>query len=140
MMAEEGGIKAKLFEWAVGVGGKVSDLRAEGKEPDLLLRIQHAIAQALVLKKVQERFGGRIRFFISGSAALNQDVARWFDSVGMLILEGYGLTETSAASFVNRPIPGAYQFGSVGWPLPGTEVRIAEDGEILLRGPTGWRT
>jgi long-chain acyl-CoA synthetase len=135
MMAEEGGIKAKLFEWAVGVGGKVSDLRAEGKEPDLLLRIQHAIAQALVLKKVQERFGGRIRFFISGSAALNQDVARWFDSVGMLILEGYGLTETSAASFVNRPIPGAYQFGSVGWPLPGTEVRIAEDGEILLRGP-----
>jgi long-chain acyl-CoA synthetase len=135
MMAEEGGIKAKLFEWAVGVGGRVSDLRAQGKQPDLLLRVQHALADALVLKKVRERFGGRIRFFISGSAALNEDVARWFDAVGMLILEGYGLTETSAASFVNRPVPGGYQFGSVGWPLPGTEVKIAEDGEILLRGP-----
>jgi long-chain acyl-CoA synthetase len=88
-----------------------------------------------VLSKVRERFGGRIRFFISGSAALNQDVARWFDAAGLLILEGYGLTETSAAAFVNRPQPGAYQFGSVGWPLPGTDVRIADDGEVLLRGP-----
>ena len=95
--------------------------------------MQARLADKLVLHKVRERFGGRIRFFISGSAALNKDVAAWFDSVGLLILEGYGLTETSAASFVNRP--NAYTLGTVGWPLPGTEVKIADDGEILLRGP-----
>jgi len=98
-----------------------------------LLAAEFVIADRLVLHKIQARFGGRIRFFISGSAALNADVARWFDAAGMLILEGYGLTESSAASFVNRP--GSYAFGSVGWTLPGTEVRIAPDGEILLRGP-----
>jgi long-chain acyl-CoA synthetase len=135
MMSAEGGVKARLFDWAVGVGGKVSDLRARDESPGVLLKVQHGLADKLVLHKVRERFGGRIRFFISGSAALNPDVARWFDSVGLLILEGYGLTETSAASFVNRPVAGGYQFGSVGWPLPGTEVRIADDGEVLLRGP-----
>jgi long-chain acyl-CoA synthetase len=134
-VAEEGGVKARLFGWATGVGAKVAALREEGREPGRLLAAQHRLADKLVLHKVRERFGGRIRFFISGSAALNEDVARWFDSVGLLILEGYGLTETSAASFVNRPVAGGYQFGSVGWPLPGTEVRIAEDGEVLLRGP-----
>ena len=133
MMAEEGGIKEKMFHWAVGVGTKAAALREQGKEPSGLLAMQANLADKLVLHKVRERFGGRIRFFISGSAALNQDVARWFNSVGLLILEGYGLTESSAASFVNRP--NAYSLGSVGWPLPGTEVNIAEDGEILLRGP-----
>lgn len=135
MMAEEGGIKEKLFHWATGVGRKVSAVQQQGTEPSGLLALQHKVADALVLKKVQERFGGRVRFFISGSAALNRDVAEWFDAVGLRILEGYGLTETSAASFVNRPHSGGYKFGSVGWPLPGTEVKIAEDGEILLRGP-----
>jgi long-chain acyl-CoA synthetase len=134
-IAQEGGVKAKLFGWASGVGARVADLRREGRQPGRALTAQHALADKLVLHKVRERFGGRIRFFISGSAALNEDIARWFDSVGLLILEGYGLTETSAASFVNRPVPGSYQFGSVGWPLPGTQVRIADDGEILLRGP-----
>ena len=135
MMAEEGGIKEKLFHWATGVGRRVSELRQTGTEPSGVLAVQHKIADKLVLKKVQERFGGRVRFFISGSAALNRDVAEWFDAVGLRIIEGYGLTETSAASFVNRPSIGGYQFGSVGWALPGTEVKIAEDGEILLRGP-----
>ncbi len=132
-VSAEGGVKAKLFTWAIGVGGRVARLRAEGAKPSGLLEVQHVLADKLVLHKVRARFGGRIRFFISGSAALNRDVAQWFDATGMLILEGYGLTESSAASFVNRP--DAYVFGSVGWPLPGTEVRIAEDGEILLRGP-----
>ena len=134
-VAEEGGVKARLFGWATGVGAKVAALRQDGKEPRGLLAAQHRLADKLVLHKVRERFGGRIRFFISGSAALNEDVAKWFDSVGLLILEGYGLTETSAASFVNRPAAGSYQFGSVGWPLPGTDVRIGDDGEVLLRGP-----
>ncbi|WP_153397320.1 AMP-dependent synthetase/ligase [Ornithinicoccus halotolerans] len=135
MVAEEGGIKAKLFDWGTGVGRQVADARREGRTPGPALRMQHALADRLVLHKVRERFGGRIRFFISGSAALNTDVARWFEAVGLLIIEGYGLTETSAASFVNRPHPGGYRFGTVGWPLPGTEVRIADDGEVLVRGP-----
>ena len=89
-----------------------------------------------MLHKVQERFGGRVRFMISGSAPLNADVARWFGSVGLLVQEGYGLTETSSGTTVNPPEHGSYQYGSVGWPLPGTEVRIAdEDGEILVKGP-----
>ena len=132
-VSAEGGVKAKLFAWAIGVGQQVSVLRADGRKPSGLLAAQHALADKLVLHKVRARFGGRIRFFISGSAALNHEVAEWFDATGMLILEGYGLTESSAASFVNRP--GAYAFGSVGWPVPGTDVRIAADGEVLLRGP-----
>jgi long-chain acyl-CoA synthetase len=133
MVAEEGGVKAKLFAWAIGVGREVAEMRARGQEPTGLLARKFALADKLVLHKVRARFGGRVRFFISGSAALNKDVAKWFESVGLLILEGYGLTETSAASFVNRPH--ANSFGTVGWALPGTEVQIAEDGEVLLRGP-----
>jgi len=132
-VSAEGGVKAKLFDWAIGVGSRVAALRAEDRSASPLLAAQFVLADRLVLHKIQARFGGRIRYFISGSAALNSDVARWFDAVGLLILEGYGLTESSAASFVNRP--GAYAFGSVGWPLPGTEVRIDQDGEILLKGP-----
>jgi long-chain acyl-CoA synthetase len=129
----EGGVKARLFDWSIGVGGRVATLRAEGRSASVSLAAQFVLADRMVLSKIQARFGGRIRFFISGSAALNSEVARWFDAAGLLILEGYGLTESSAASFVNRP--GSYVFGSVGWPVPGTEVRIAPDGEILLRGP-----
>jgi long-chain acyl-CoA synthetase len=133
MMEGDGGVKLKLFHWASGIGREVSVLREQGKSPSGLLALQHSIADKVIGTKIRERFGGRVRFFISGSAALNQDVARWFDGMGMLIMEGYGLTETSAASFVARPK--AYRFGAVGWALPGTEVRIAEDGEVLLRGP-----
>ena len=132
-MSAEAGVKARLFDWAIGVGRRVAALRAQGRSAPVLLAAQFVIADALVLNKIQARFGGRIRFFISGSAALNADVARWFDAAGLLILEGYGLTESSAASLVNRP--GSYVFGSVGWPLPGTEVAIAPDGEIMLKGP-----
>ncbi|MGL5927344.1 MAG: AMP-dependent synthetase/ligase [Dermatophilaceae bacterium] len=133
MMEEEGGLKHKLFLAASENGRQVSLLREQGRKPSGLLAIKHTLTDRLVGAKIRQRFGGRIRFFISGSAALNQDVARWFDAMGMQIAEGYGMTETSAASFVNRT--GAYRYGSVGWPLPGTEVRIAEDGEVLLRGP-----
>jgi len=133
MMAAEGGLKEKLFTWSVSVGRQVAEMRARGEEPTGLLAQKINLADKLVLHKVRERFGGRIRFFISGSAALNKDVAHWFDSIGLTIIEGYGLTETSAASFVNRPV--ANRIGTVGWALPGTEARIAEDGEVLLRGP-----
>ncbi|GAB3070964.1 AMP-dependent synthetase/ligase [Phycicoccus sp. Root101] len=133
MMAKEGGLKEKLFVWSVSVGRDVAAMRARGEKPTGMLASKLALADKLVLHKVRSRFGGRIRFFISGSAALNHDIANWFDSIGLTILEGYGLTETSAASFVNRP--SSNEIGTVGWALPGTEARIAEDGEVLLRGP-----
>jgi long-chain acyl-CoA synthetase len=129
----QGGVNAMLFDWAIGIGRQVSRRRAEGRSASPLLAAQFMLADTLVLSKIKARFGGRIKFFISGSAKLNKDLAEWFDGIGLLILDGYGLTESCAASFVNRP--GAYAFGSVGWPVPGTEVKIAHDGEILLRGP-----
>lgn len=136
MFASETGIKKALIDWALGVGAQMRDVRERGDSPSPLLSVQHALATRLVLDKVQERFGGRVRFMISGSAPLDADVAKWFGAVGLLVLEGYGLTESSSGTTVNRSEPGAYVFGSVGWPLPETEVRIAdEDGEILIKGP-----
>ncbi|GAA2036483.1 AMP-dependent synthetase/ligase [Terrabacter terrae] len=136
MFAGETGLKKRLIDWALGVGGEMRDVLARGEQAPALLRGKHALADRLVLQKVKDRFGGRVRFMISGSAPLNAEVARWFGSVGLLVQEGYGLTETSSGTTVNSPDHGAYEYGSVGWPLPGTEVRIAEeDGEILVRGP-----
>lgn len=132
-MAAEGGLKKRLFDWAIGVGIDASEARETGRRPSRMLSIQHAIADRLVFSTVRKRFGGRLRFFVSAAAPLNHDIAQWFDAVGIIVLEGYGLTETAAASFINRP--NAYRFGTVGLPFPGTEVRIAGDGEILLRGP-----
>jgi long-chain acyl-CoA synthetase len=130
---EGGGLKWRIFSWAVGVGRKVSALRQKRQEPSGLLAVQHRVADKLVFSKLKERFGGRIRFFISGSAPLSREMAEFFHAADLLILEGYGLTESSAASCVNRP--DTFIFGSVGQPLPGVEVKIAEeDGEILLRG------
>jgi long-chain acyl-CoA synthetase len=133
MIADEGGLKKRIFDWAFGVGLQVSRAKQAGAKPSLPLLLQEKVADKLVFSTIRERFGGRLRFFISGSAALDRDVAQWFDAVGIVVLEGYGLTETSAASFLNRPA--AYRFGTVGWPFPNTDVKIADDGEILLKGP-----
>jgi long-chain acyl-CoA synthetase len=130
---QEGGVKAKLFAWAFSVGRKVSALRQQGKEPTGLLAVQHAVADRLVFSKIQQRFGGRLRFFVSGAAALSRDIAEWFHAAGILIVEGYGLTETSAATCVN--LPGRFTFGTVGPAFPGTQLRIAHDGEVLVKGP-----
>ena len=127
-----GGLKAKIYDWAIDVGIQASRVRQQKKEPGILLKTQLAIADKLVLSTIRERLGGRIRFFVSGSAPLAKDVAEWFDAVGMTILEGYGLTESSAAASVN--LPGDTRIGTVGPALPGSEFRIAEDGEIMLRG------
>jgi long-chain acyl-CoA synthetase len=121
-----------LFGWARGVGIAVSGARQQGKTPSPILGAQYVLADKLVLSKIRARFGGRIRGFISGAAPLSPAIAEFFDAAGMTIYEGYGLTESGAASFVNRP--GAARFGTVGSPLPGTEVRIAEDGEVQFRG------
>ncbi|WP_179255649.1 long-chain fatty acid--CoA ligase [Streptomyces sp. SS07] len=134
-----GGAKCKIFQWAAGVGreyAKVSqdNFRRTGKASvPFPLGAKHKVADTLVFSKIREAFGGRLRACVSGSAALAPDIGYFFAGAGVHILEGYGLTESSAASFVN---PGeAYRTGTVGKPLPGTEVRIADDGEILLRGP-----
>ena len=129
----EGGAKAKIFDWAFGVGQQVSRRRQSGLEPVGLLKVQHAIADRLVFTKIRARLGGNMRYLVSGSAALSQEVAEWFHSAGLLVLEGYGLTETSAGTCLNRP--DNWKFGTVGEPLPGSEVKIADDGEILVRGP-----
>lgn len=133
MVEEEGGPKEKLFKWAFDTGIKVSRLKREGKDVPLPLEIQNVIADKLVFSKVRARFGGRIRFFVSGAAPLSLDIAEWFHAAGLLILEGYGMTETSAASVVNKPT--GYKLGSVGRPVTGTELKIAGDGEILMRSP-----
>ncbi|MGI5449695.1 AMP-dependent synthetase/ligase [Streptomyces sp. CA-243310] len=134
-----GGAKYKIFKWAAGVAreyAKVSQdnfRRTGNASVPFGLATRHKVADALVYSKLRDAFGGKLRAAISGSAALAPDIGYFFAGAGIHILEGYGLTESSAASFVN---PGeAYRTGTVGKPLPGTEVRIADDGEILLRGP-----
>ncbi|HQR27330.1 MAG TPA: AMP-dependent synthetase/ligase [Nocardioides sp.] len=133
MQQAEGGLKEKLFNRAFDVGLKVDKLKREGQSVPALLGVQHRIFDKLVFAKVRERFGGRVRFFISGAAALNRDIAEWFHAAGIVILEGYGLTETSAGSFVN--LPDQYKFGSVGPVFIGSEVMLGDGDEILIKGP-----
>jgi long-chain acyl-CoA synthetase len=133
MQAAEGGLKEKLFLRAFAVGVEVDRLRREGRPVPALLGLQHRLFDRLVFSKVRDRFGGRVRFFISGSAALNPEIAAWFHAAGILILEGYGMTENAAGATVNHPDD--YKIGTVGPALPGSEVRIGENDEVLLRGP-----
>src|SRR5215210_541276 len=129
---EGGGLKYKIFEWAIGVGGRVSKLRQEGRQPSGALAFQHRLADKLVYSKLKQRLGGRLRYLISGGAPLSRTIAEFFHACDILILEAYGLTETSAGSTSNRPE--RYKFGTVGRALQGVEIEIAEDGEILIRG------
>jgi long-chain acyl-CoA synthetase len=115
----EGGLKARLYDWAIGVARRDGVLRP--------------VADRLVLAKVRDRFGGRMRFFISGASSLAPEIAEWFGAIGLPVAEGYGLTESCATTIFNRPSDPEY--GTVGRPLPGTRVRLGEDGEILLKGP-----
>ncbi len=137
MTSANAGVKAKIFSWAFGVGRRTSPIRLTGRQPTGLLAVQYKLADRLVFSKIKARMGGRIRFFVSGSAALNREVQEWFYAAGLLILEGYGLTETGAATCVNNPR--ATRFGTVGPPLPGTEVAIAADGEVMIKGPAVMR-
>ncbi|MCX3060480.1 AMP-dependent synthetase/ligase [Streptomyces beihaiensis] len=134
-----GNAKYKIFQWAAGVAREYAKVTQDNfrrtgvASAPFALSSKHKVADALVYSKLREAFGGRLRACVSGSAALAPEIGYFFAGAGVHILEGYGLTESSAASFVN---PGeAYRTGTVGKPLPGTEVRIADDGEILLRGP-----
>ena len=128
-----GGVKAKLFWWAVGVGREVQDRQQRGGHPGLILKAQHALADRLVLHKIRDLFGGRIKLAITGAAPIEEDILSFFFAAGVPVLEGYGMTETAAAITLNTVAE--HRLGTVGRPLPGCEVRIADDGEVLLRGP-----
>jgi long-chain acyl-CoA synthetase len=131
---EATGLKRRLIDWALPLGREVSRLQAEGTPVPLGLATRHRVADRLVFAKVRERLGGRLRIPISGGAPLAKEIAEFFDAIGVRILEGYGLTECTTACSTNRV--DRYRFGSVGPPLPGFEVAIAEDGEILVRSET----
>ncbi|WP_181312785.1 AMP-dependent synthetase/ligase [Nocardioides campestrisoli] len=133
MQAAEGGAKEKIFKKAFEVGLEVERRKRDGESIPFGLGLKHKVLDKLVFSKIRDRFGGRVRFFISGAAALNQDIAEWFGAAGIKILEGYGLTETSAGTFVNHP--DANKFGTVGPPFPGTEVKLGENDEVLIKGP-----
>ena len=127
------GPKKVLIDWAASVADRVATMRLQGREPGGALGLQYRLADKLVFSKVKTAFGGRLRFFVSGGGPLAPALNRFFYSIGLLILEGYGLTETSPVTNVNAPEN--FKIGYVGRPVPSTEIRIAEDGEILVRGP-----
>jgi long-chain acyl-CoA synthetase len=131
---EATGAKRRLIDWALRVGRRVSALRQEGRPVPRGLALQHRVANRLVYSKVKARLGGRLRVAQAGGAPLSREVAEFFHALDILILEGYGLSECTTAATVNRPE--RFKFGTVGLPLPGVELRIAEDGEILIRSNT----
>ena len=130
---QEKGLKQMILLWAIQVAQEWAQQKVDGKTISWDLTLAYALADGLVFSKLRERLGGRLRFCVSGGAPLSKELALFFYGVGVLILEGYGLTETSPVIAVNRL--DRFRFGSVGQVIPGVEVRIAEDGEILTRGP-----
>ncbi|HEY7256928.1 MAG TPA: long-chain fatty acid--CoA ligase [Solirubrobacterales bacterium] len=132
-MEKEGGVKKAIFDWAIRVGGRMREVERAGREPGFLLRKQYEFADKRVLSKIRGLFGGRLRLAVSGAAPINPDILRFFDSAGVLVLEGWGMTETSTAATISSPED--FKIGTIGKPFPGCDIRIAEDGEILVKGP-----
>ena len=127
------GVKRKLIDWALGVGRRVSELRQQQKPVPRRLALQHRLADRLVYSKVKDKLGGRLRLPISGGAPLAKEIAEFFHTIDILIIEGYGQTECTTASNVNMPT--GFRFGTVGPAIPGVEVRTTDHGEVLVRGP-----
>ena len=130
---KSGAVKKFVFNWAIGVGRKVRERERGGRPIGWLLRKQYEFADKQVLSKIRALFGGRIKNCVTGAAPINPEILRFFDAAGVLILEGWGMTETSTAATVARP--DAFKFGKVGRAFRGCEIKIAEDGEILVKGP-----
>ncbi|MGM0575742.1 MAG: AMP-dependent synthetase/ligase [Myxococcota bacterium] len=127
----------RLFRWGLEIGQRYSRLVRDGQPIPAGLRAKHAVADRLVLRRVRDFFGGRVRFMLSGAAPLSMETLTFFHACGLLILEGYGLAETAAPVTMNTP--GSWRFGTVGRPIVGCEVRLAGDDEILVRGPNVFR-
>jgi long-chain acyl-CoA synthetase len=130
---KEGGLKKRIFWWAIATGRKVREMERRGEQPGFLLKKQYEFADKQVLSKIRNLFGGNITQCVTGAAPINPDILRFFDAAGVLILEGYGMTETSTASTISTPE--AFKFGTVGRPFEGCEVKIATDGKVLIKGP-----
>jgi long-chain acyl-CoA synthetase len=128
-----GGLKKAIFNWAIGVGEKMRASERSGRAPGFLLRKQYAFADEKVLSKIRGLFGGNLRLAVSGAAPISPEILRFFDAAGVLVLEGWGMTETSTAATISTPED--FKVGTIGKPFPGCEVKIAEDGEILVKGP-----
>jgi long-chain acyl-CoA synthetase len=126
-----GGLRRRVGLWALGVGARASRMRREGGAVGGVLRIQQRVADRLVFSKVRERLGGRLRVGVSGAAPLSPEVMEFFHALGVPVLEGYGLTETGSSATVNEPDD--FRIGTVGRPVDGAEIRLADDGEILIR-------
>jgi long-chain acyl-CoA synthetase len=132
-MEKEGGLKKAIFNWSIGVGAKMREVERSGRRPGFLLQRQYAFADKKVLSKIRGLFGGNIRLAVSGAAPINPEILRFFDAAGVLVLEGWGMTETSTAATISSPDD--FKVGTIGKPFPGCEVKIADDGEILVKGP-----
>jgi long-chain acyl-CoA synthetase len=126
-------LRQRIFDWAIGVGRERSKFLQRGEQLPARLRLLSRLADRLVFAKVSESLGGRVKYMISGGAPLAREIQEFFHAAGVLILEGYGLTETTPILTANRPT--AFRFGTVGQAIPGVTLRIAEDGEILAKGP-----
>ena len=130
---KQGRARRTIFWWAIGVGRRVRELERAGRRPGPLLRLEHALADRIVLRRIRELFGGRLRLAVSGAAPINPDILRFYDAAGIPVVEGWGMTETSTAATISTE--DAFKIGTVGRPFPGCEIRIAHDGEVLVKGP-----
>jgi long-chain acyl-CoA synthetase len=130
---KEGGLKKIVFDWAIKTGKKMREVERSGRKPGFLLSRQYAFADKKVLSKIRALFGGNLRLAVSGAAPINPEILRFFDAGGVLVLEGWGMTETSTAATISSPED--FKVGTIGKPFPGCEVKIADDGEILVKGP-----
>ena len=135
--AEATGARRRLIDWSLAVGREAAELRERGAPLPAPLALKHRVADRLVFSKLKKRLGGRLRVGLSGGGPLAREIVEFFAACGIVILEGYGLSETTSGCTVNRP--DAYRFGTVGLPIPGVELRIAEDGEVLVKAPTVFR-
>jgi long-chain acyl-CoA synthetase len=132
-MDKEGGLKKAIFNWSIKVGRKMRALERSGGKPGFLLSRQYAFADDKVLSKIRALFGGKIRLAVSGAAPISAEILSFFDAAGVLVLEGWGMTETSTAATISSPDD--FKIGTIGKPFPGCEIKIADDGEILVKGP-----
>ncbi len=130
---KEGGLRKSIFHWSIKVGAKMRKVERSGGKPGFILQRQFAFADKIVLSKIRALFGGELKQAVTGAAPINPEILRFFDAAGVLVLEGWGMTETSTAATISTPE--SFKIGTVGRPFPGCEVKIAGDGEILVKGP-----